>query len=526
MTAPQRAPLGWADAATLGLVALAGLVNLPVPFDTDQGFFTTGARQLLAGDALYRDFWDLKQPGIFWFYLAAGRVAGFHEIGIHAVELGYMGALAAVLLVTLRGPAGSPRMARLAVLLTVGVYYAVVGANQLTQVEGLVGLPIFLCLWSALCSTDRAGGAAGWLLLSGVAGGAALAFKLVLLPILLGIWLVALWATGWPGPRPTLARLARWGGLVGLGLAGLFAAVAAALSAQGVLADALWTFFVYPARLAAGTRGVGVQGFLAAGLLWVGEHFGPILALALVGAWAGLSKDTEPATSRARLLARALVTWVVSGALVIVLQRKWWSYQYLLLLVPLGILAAIGIDVVWRELVARTRAGARRVAGLALALVFLGLAVALVQKAILFRHGLPSATQELRLRYAGRFNPNYPTVFLDAAFLRDPASLPGAIYVFGDALYYYLAGRAQAVPVPGAWFENYDAGSWGVIAEHLARRLPPYVLVAYDARGAIAQSAPQILHLLGERYRLLRESPQGTWYVRAADRAASVGGAP
>ena len=220
MTAPQRAPLGWADAATLGLVALAGLVNLPVPFDTDQGFFTTGARQLLAGDALYRDFWDLKQPGIFWFYLAAGRIAGFHEIGIHAVELGYMGVLAAVLLVTLRGPAGSPAHgpARRAPdrrrVLRGGRRQSPDpgrGAGRRSRSSSASGRP--------LRATDRAGGAAGWLVLSGVAGGVALAFKLVLLPILLGIWLVALLATGWPGPRPTLARLARWSGAVSLGLA-------------------------------------------------------------------------------------------------------------------------------------------------------------------------------------------------------------------------------------------------------------------------------------------------------------------
>ncbi len=117
-------------------------------------------------------------------------------------------------------------------------------------------------------------------------------------------------------------------------------------------------------------------------------------------------------------------------------------------------------------------------------------------------------------------------MFLDTAFLRDPSSLPGAIYVIGDPFYYYLAGRPQAVPIPGAWFENYDPGSWDVISEHLARRLPPYVFVSYDFRGAVVQSAPQILRLLGERYHLLRESPKGTWYVRAAGRAAPVGGAP
>jgi hypothetical protein len=504
------------DAAVLAGVAAAGALNLPVPIDADQAFFATGAREVLAGGALYRDFWDLKQPGIFWFYAVAGRTAGFTELGLHAVELVYMLALAGVLLVTLRGPAGSARVARLAALLTVGVYYAAAGANQLGQVEGLAGFPIFLALWCALRAADSPGGARGWLVSSGIAGGVALAFKLLLLPILAGVWGVALFATPWATRWPTVRALARWLAAVGLGLALTLGAVAAILGAQGVLAEALWTFFVYPARLAAGTRGVGVPGFLAAGLIWFSGNFGPVLGLALVGAYAGLGRGA-PALDASGRLRYALVVWVASGALVIALQRKWWGYHYLLLLVPLGILAAGGIDAVWRETTAEARPRVPRwVAAPTLMFFFLGLLTALGQKAILFRHGLPAAPEAERLRYADRFNVNYAPYFRDTAFLRDPGSRPGPIYVLGDPVLYYVAGRTQAVAIPGQWFENYDAGTWDRLAEQLARRAPVYIYVHEPLWEWMAEPPAQIRRILAERYRVLRRAPNGTWYERVA----------
>ena len=45
------------------VIAIAALVQLPMPFWGDQALFTYAAHGLRHGDRLYVDFWDYKQPG-------------------------------------------------------------------------------------------------------------------------------------------------------------------------------------------------------------------------------------------------------------------------------------------------------------------------------------------------------------------------------------------------------------------------------------------------------------------------------
>src|SRR5712692_2400677 len=68
---------------TLAALAVLGLVTLPQPFAWDQAMFTLGARKLAAGAALYRDYWDPKQPAMFALYWLGGLMFGFHEVGVH-----------------------------------------------------------------------------------------------------------------------------------------------------------------------------------------------------------------------------------------------------------------------------------------------------------------------------------------------------------------------------------------------------------------------------------------------------------
>lgn len=47
----------------------------------------TGAINLSEGGVLYQDYWDNKQPGLFWFYGLAGMLFGCIELGIHLLPL-------------------------------------------------------------------------------------------------------------------------------------------------------------------------------------------------------------------------------------------------------------------------------------------------------------------------------------------------------------------------------------------------------------------------------------------------------
>src|SRR5436309_782552 len=173
------------------------------------------------GPVLYRDYWDPKQPAPFAFYALAGTLFGFTEVGIHLFELLYLAAFAAVLTVTLKGYFRHSWAAPLAALFTVGFFYAVTEDWHLTQIEGLVGFPMFLALW---CATRAASGADGApasrpapelrsLFVSGLAGGICLLSKFLFLPILACFWLSSLAAIV-VRARPRGALAARGAGAI------------------------------------------------------------------------------------------------------------------------------------------------------------------------------------------------------------------------------------------------------------------------------------------------------------------------
>src|SRR5262245_65009137 len=103
----------------------------------DQAIHLLGAEKLRDGGVLYRDIWDLKQPGIFWFYYVGGRLFGFTNLGIHAFELVCLLGAAVFVQLATRPLFESRRMASLASLLSVGSYYAVATRWHLTQIESI-----------------------------------------------------------------------------------------------------------------------------------------------------------------------------------------------------------------------------------------------------------------------------------------------------------------------------------------------------------------------------------------------------
>ena len=322
------------DLALLLVVLLLGAINLPQPFSSDQALFALGGKRLAAGAVLYRDFWDVKQPGIYQFYRAGGTLFGFSELGIHLFELLYLMVFAVTMILALRDWFEHRWAAGLAALATVGWFYAFTSDWHLTQVEGLVGFPMFLAAWLAARGGAMPPERRAFLLLAGIASGVVLLFKLLFLPIVALFWIVALIArarlhrrvndvphrcrrdrarrrararSGDPRdgrPRDTRAR-----GVDLLRLSGRGDARARRV----------------PGALAGGRPAMVLPG-------WA-----PLLALGVAGAlW--------PARGYRRLLSLNLVIWFVAGFAVILMQKlSYFQYHFLLLAVPAGLLGTRGI---------------------------------------------------------------------------------------------------------------------------------------------------------------------------------------
>lgn len=508
---PLRASrFGAADALALVFVVLVGLLNLPLPFHGDQALFNLGAVRMSEGGVLYRDFWDLKQPGIFFFYLAGGKLFGFTEVGIHLFELLYLVALSFILVVSLKRYFDHPPLTALVPLLTVGVYYGVTGSWQMTQVEGLVGFPLYLCVWLTSTLPQNPVRRNGCLFLAGVLGGIILLFKLILLPLLLAFWVAVLVEEVRRGQERFFSILARLFIPSVLGILCPVAIVLGYFASVGTLPLLFQTWFEYPPRILAELPASG-SGNLVKGLLWLAGQLSPLLALGFAGAYLSLGRRKD-------LFTKNLILWVVVGFAVILIQRRsWWTYHYLLLLVPLGILAVRAVDILYGHFKqfadpVPTRKNLLAIS-LVLMLLFGHVLASIGEKGLFLALSHFSGDEGRQALFEDRFNGDYRIIRKEAAFLSEQGSRPGDIYVCGNPLYYHLSGRGQAVALNGWALELYLPEMWDRLAEQLAKARPPYLFVDVDYRDVIRTRAPIVSGVLQRNYRLLHQSQGGDWYI-------------
>ena len=506
------------DIIVLLLILLIGLIRLPQPFMGDQALSAMMGAKLGSGGVIYRDLWDLKQPGIFAFYFVAGKVFGFDEIGIHTFELMYMVGFSLVLIMALKDSFRQRFIASLVPLLTVGVYYSLADIWHQTQTEALVGFPLFLSLWLAGKSLQGTHQRAAFLFSSGLMGGIVLLFKFMFFPIVATFWLSAVcFTTARSVERiPEAALKLALPILLGVSLP-LFA-MFAYFARHGIVDLAFWTFVEHPLHAMAAVDLQDRIGTLVDGLMWFINGFAPLFALSLVGACARQR-------SRKTYITLNLALWVVVGFGVILAQRlSWWQYHYFLLSVPVGILAAYGLDTIWTYLtrteLQRRGQRIRIVAAASFVLLFLPLVGSVVLSSLhLARYGLALDIKR-RLRYQSASSPKYEETVEEVAFLADPRSLGGEIYVVGTPLFYYLSGRDPAAPFLATWFWP-DAELWAQLLQQLDTGRPVYVFIHARDFAVTRSVAPQdmddlfeaILQMIEHRYRVLRTSDAGTWYV-------------
>ena len=489
---------------TLLTIALIGASRIPEPFDGDQALFTLMARSLHRGATLYVDVWDNKQPGIFLFYGLAGRVFGFSEVGVHLFELIYQLITAAVLMWLMQRELRQRSVACLAAFLTVGSFYLSATGWHLGQVEGLVGLPILVSLALASQSAGSPTERRTRMLGAGAAAGVVALFKLMLAPIPALAWLVAYSAhRSEEGPsadrffRDWLLPAVTGTGLV-LGGTALWAGL------RGGLPELFWATFTYPV-LASAELAQAPWARLGHSALWFVRSYGiGILLAAGCGlGWRGWRKEIA--------VIQALA-WLLLGAGAIVAQKlSFYEYHFLLLVPPLGILAARGSDgVVERVDWLRARP---QVAVVALTAMAVGGG---------YRPTLTRVSSALHvlaepsplIAYQDRRSPAYRRWHSELAFLNHSSALAGPIYVFGDPRVLWLGHREQAGAIHGWSWGKFVQPLWDRLPRQLDTTRPAYVLVSPQFAELLRERSPATMALLRERYQVRDSSRSGTWYQR------------
>lgn len=499
------------------VVAVLGAANLYYPFGPDQAVIFDGAKQLHRGAIYYVDYWDNKQPGLYWFYLLAGRLFGFSEFGIHMLELIYLLAFAVVAMVGLRGAFKLPWLAAFVPVATIGVYYATSTEFELTQLEFLVSFPLFAFVLCLLAAHRWPRAMAPLYFLSGLLAAVAVLFKLILAPLCVGLWLVAL----------AYHFRERAVGLIALGLRAVLPASLAVVLVLGTVAliyahwghlDALiWTSFVYPAKALASVVPASKTRLITAFAFFT-SNFAPwaIFAITAVIVWAWRQRD---------LLGALMLAWFVIGLALFLAQRfSWWQYHTLLVLFPAGFFAIAGIDRIctWLgEVQAVPAAGRSVLAGLLAVTAGAALADDFVAKAQPLVSSIAVTGKGIRhYQSLPQFSSFYANGRHAARFLRSPKALPGPIYVFGSAIIYEFSGRVSPHPTNGWSWEYYLPEQIDDILATLDRQQVPYIFVGREptsAGGNVLRTfrrRPKIAEFLMERYVLEYGGPGGAWFRR------------
>jgi len=490
------------------LIAAAAALNLQMPFVADQAVTLLGAKAIDAGGILYVDFWDNKMPGLYWFYLAGGKIFGFSEIGIHWLEGLWMLGFAITLMVLLRPYYKLDWISSIAALAVVGTYAVAAEPFQLTQIEVLIGFPVFLSAWCAMCIGNRARliplfGAA-----SGICAGITVCFKLVYAPLFVCFWLIATFSLVSSGLRIVSRDVVGLWASASAGVGLVLLVVIAKFYADGALAELYWTAFAYPAAALQSAPSAPVYR-LAGSVIFFASYFAVwslLIFFALVDWWR---------YERTNVLTLTMICWLAVGFMLILIQKfSWWSYHFYLLFPPAGILAAKGIDVAATFISCEVPALRAKPILITLMLAIPGIGAMLLpasQKGFGYLEVFVRESGDVQL-FREVINPAYAAIRKSTRFLKDDGARKGPIYVFGDPLYYYISNRRPAAPIVGWPWDFFLQSQLDDLPQHLERSRPPYIYITSRDAVSLNRREAAVRQFISAHYTDLFNDNRGTWY--------------
>ena len=492
------APRRWlAPALVWAFVAFAALTMLPLPFGGDQALYAMFGWRVMGGAVLYRDVWDVKQPGIVWFHGVASALFGHNEVAGHLVEAVWWAGGGLLAVRAWRGRLSTRAAVVSLPLLVSGLQLASARAFDIGQVEHLVGVPMLASWWWL---QPRAGASdaqrRGRIVAAGAAAAVVGLFKHLYLLVPLVFLALRLW-------RELRARR-RFSRAVTAWYALGFGLVVLPFAAQVVVTHQVhrvwWTYVHAPGLM----RSLDPPPFsrLVHSLAHAGTVYLPLVLLAAVGARRAWAPERRAGTVD-------MLGWVVAGA-VAVSGQLWWSYQQLLVLVPLALLGSHGVDELattgWRRAGTLARAGA-------VAAVLAGVVACrpLAQRTVaLARHGGAFTVDDRRALRQDQ-EPAEAAAAASSTLLRAPGARPGPILVLGNPIHQLRTGRDQAGAIHGWSAEFMPPVLWREIAAALADPATAYLGVE-DAHAGYLARTPEVRGVLATEYREVGRAGGVTWY--------------
>ncbi|MBV9217280.1 MAG: glycosyltransferase family 39 protein, partial [Acidobacteria bacterium] len=464
------------------IVAIIGSLSLHETFSGDQALFMTYAKAIDHGAVLYRDVWDIKQPAVFSFYWLAGKLFSFDEVGGHLLELLYFCALALFLLLAVRKYFTRTWVALATPLLTLGIYYAVSQTLHFTQVEALASFPLFVSLWLCQKYLERPD-KKSLLILSGLFGGVAVSFKLLFIAIPLAFWIWTLFHCYRRLSHGHVSLMKSTGALA-LGFSIPIGASIGYFAYHDSLGILWYTTFQYP-YIAARTVDQGDRSeFLIGGVVWFLKAYFPALfltaALGLLRVGSLVTgRPTRPQAGNVSVIFTGSALWLITGVLVIFVQRlSWWEYHYSLLMVPVGLLAARAVDEILQFIhTYRTRAF-RMVAQTAVAAVIVASFIPTYRR-LADRILEYSRMETVRIGDADVPLTGNTELYKRISAEMAPLSgdLPSKIVVLGNPVYYSVTGATPAISSNPWMLEGFTPVEWQKFDQEFADQRPEVVIV-------------------------------------------------
>jgi len=481
------------------LYLLLALIHLYFPYYADQALFNLAAEMMNNHAILYKDFWDIKQPGIFYFFYLGGKIFSFSEEGIHSFEILYwfLFSIAIMIYFWKSNFLNNDFSYFLLPVLTVGSYYILADSRDLTQVEILVSLPLALSIFIMdyfLKSTKIAP-----YLLLGLLISIVLFYKLLFLLIIGGFILFHLIEIikihEFKFRKIVLIKILP--GLIGFSILPVLFLIY--IYHNDISTEVIYTYFILPPKIITELPTIkSFSVFLKNGFEFVKEAL-PLVILAIPGLFLH-SKAQRP-------LVFQLLLWLFLGTVVIGMQRtSYWPYQFQLLIFPLGILSLIGIDKLIEKF-----SSARTILIYFFLVIFIPFAKIILKKTYSFYLYNP-INIENRMEYKNLYQYNYLQIKNDIKFL-EKENNKSEIYICGDPLYYYLSKKSQPISLNGWCLEFYPDNQYIDLVKELKSKTPEFIFISSEYYDLINGRAIVLKSFIDDNYTNYKGSLQGIWLI-------------